>query len=117
LKSHDTGARHHAERIQTLIQRTNHLPGTVREIDYNDGKKILFNSFPPRWRTTFISSGQVYETVQISDIIQFMSNEKLFADKEEARRRTDRPSGRDSKRGRGNGGWRYTSYSPHYTIN
>jgi hypothetical protein len=64
----------------------------VREIDDNDSKKIVFNSFSPRWRTTFIRSGQVYESAQISDIIQFMSNEKLFADKEEARRKTDRPS-------------------------
>jgi hypothetical protein len=88
LKSHDTGARHHGERFQTLIRHTNQLPGTVIEIDDNDGKKILFNSFPPRWRTTFIRSDQAYETAQISDIIQFMSNEKLFADKEEARRRS-----------------------------
>jgi hypothetical protein len=116
LKSHDTGARHYVERVQTLIRRTNQLPGTVREIDDNNSKKIFFNSFPPKWRKTFIRSGRVYETAQISDIIQFMSNEKLFADKEEARRKTDRPSGRDFKRGRGNGG-RYTSYSPQYNMN
>jgi hypothetical protein len=118
LKSHDTGARHHyAERIQTLIRRTNQLPGTVREIDDNDSKKILVNSFPPRWSTTFIRSGRVYETAQISDIIQFMSNANLFADKEESRRRTDRPSRRDFKRGRDNGGRYSTSYSPQYNMN
>jgi hypothetical protein len=84
LKSHDTGARHHGERFQTLIRHTNQIPGTVE----NERKNILFYSFPPRWRTTFIRSDRVYETAQISDIIQFMSNEKLFADKEEARRRS-----------------------------
>jgi hypothetical protein len=50
----------------------------VREIDKNDGKKILFNSFPPKWRTKFIPSGQICEAAEIVDIIEFMSNEKLL---------------------------------------
>jgi hypothetical protein len=108
LKSHNTEARHHAEIIQTLIHCTNQLPGTVSEIDEKTARRLFFNSFLPSKRcATFFRSDQACKTSDISDIIQFMSNEKLFADAEEARRGSDQTVGRDLKQGRDNSG-RYT---------
>jgi hypothetical protein len=97
LKTHEMEARHHTERIRTWIRRANQLPGTVREIDEKDSKKIMFNSYPPKWCPTFIQSGRQCKNTTISDIMQFMFNEKSLADKEAARRRRDQSGGRDSK--------------------
>jgi hypothetical protein len=47
-------------------------------------KKCIFHSFPPKWQQQFIHSGQHVATMPLSDIIEFMSNEKSFADAQES---------------------------------
>jgi hypothetical protein len=43
-------------------------------------KKCIFHLFPPKWQHQFIRSGKHVATMALSDIIEFMSNEKIFAD-------------------------------------
>jgi hypothetical protein len=43
-------------------------------------KECIFQSFPAQWQQQYICSGQHIATTSLSDIFEFMSNEKLSAD-------------------------------------
>eukprot|EP00957_Ditylum_brightwellii_P115140 8781338-Ditylum_brightwellii.AAC.1 len=46
-------------------------------------KKLIFDQHPEKWRIAYNCSGQAIETDTLADIVQFMSDEKGYADKEE----------------------------------
>jgi hypothetical protein len=70
----------HSSRMLTLARYGNKLPGTDPELTEAQVKKCIFHSFPQSWQQQFIRTGQSVANTQLSDMIEFMSNEKSFAD-------------------------------------
>jgi hypothetical protein len=70
----------HSSRMLTLACYGNKLPGTEPPLNDEQIKKCIFHSFPLLWQQQYIHSGQCVANTPLSDIIEFMSNEKLFAD-------------------------------------
>jgi hypothetical protein len=70
----------HSSRMLTLARYGNKLPGTEPPLTDEQVKKCIFTSFPLAWQQQFIRSGQRVATTALADIIEFMSNEKIFAD-------------------------------------
>jgi hypothetical protein len=70
----------HSSRMLTLARYGNKLPGTEPPLTDEQVKKQIFHSFPLLWQQQFIRSGQHVANTTLSDICEFMSNEKLFAD-------------------------------------
>jgi hypothetical protein len=70
----------HSSRMLTLARYGNRLPGTEPPLTDLQVKKCIFHSFPQAWQQQFVRTGQHVATPQLSDIIEFMSNEKSFAD-------------------------------------
>eukprot|EP00957_Ditylum_brightwellii_P145044 11046656-Ditylum_brightwellii.AAC.1 len=46
-------------------------------------KKLIFDQHPEKWRIAYNRSGQAIETDTLADIVQFMSDEKGYTNKEE----------------------------------
>jgi hypothetical protein len=69
----------HSNRMLTLACYGNKLPGTEPPLTDEQIKKCIFQSFPLVWQQQYIRSGQRVANTP-SDIVEFMSNEKLFAD-------------------------------------
>ena len=76
----------HSSRMLTLARFGNKLPGHEPMLTEDQIKKCIFQSFPPKWQQQFIRSGQRAATTALSDIVEFMSNEKSFADTQESTR-------------------------------
>jgi hypothetical protein len=57
------------------------LPGTEPPVNDEQIKKCIFDSFPLLWQQLYIRSRQCVANTPLSDIIGFMSNEKLFWEK------------------------------------
>jgi len=70
----------HSSRMLTLARYGNKLPGTEPVLTDDQVKKCIFSSFPLTWQQQYIRSGQRVANTSLSDIIEFMSNEKIFAD-------------------------------------
>eukprot|EP00957_Ditylum_brightwellii_P092790 7064482-Ditylum_brightwellii.AAC.1 len=49
----------------------------------NQTKKLIFDQHPEKWRIAYNRSGHTIATDTLADIVQFMSDEKGYADKEE----------------------------------
>jgi hypothetical protein len=79
----------HSSRMLTLARYGNKLPGNEPPLTDEQVKKCIFNSFPLSWQQQFIRSGQRIATTSLSDIIEFMSNEKIFADTQHTTRNLD----------------------------
>jgi hypothetical protein len=70
----------HSRHMLTLARYSNKPPGKEPPLMGVQRKKCIFNSFPQSWQQQFIGTGQHVATTQLLDIIEFMSNEKSFAD-------------------------------------
>jgi hypothetical protein len=74
----------HSICMLTLACYGNKLPGNEPALTPDDQvKKCIFQSFPAKWQQLFIRSGQQVANTPLSDIMEFMSNEKSFADSQE----------------------------------
>jgi hypothetical protein len=98
----------HSSRMLTLARYGNRLPGTDPGLSELQIKKCIFHSFPQSWQQQFVRTGQHVATTQLSDIIEFMSNEKSFADAKtststEGKKNSDADGTRDRKRKKTNG--------------
>jgi hypothetical protein len=80
----------HSSRMLTLARYGNKLPGTEPTLTDEQVKKCIFHSFPLLWQQQYIRSGQRVANTSLSDIIEFMSNEKLFADTQNSARVLDK---------------------------
>jgi hypothetical protein len=80
----------HASRMLTLARYGNKLPGAEPPLTSEQIKKCIFASFPLLWQQQYIRSGQRVANTPLSDIIEFMSNEKLFADTQNSARALDK---------------------------
>jgi hypothetical protein len=77
----------------TLACYGNKLPGNDPLLTEQQIKKCIFHSFPSKWQQQFIRSGQQVSTTILSDIIEFMSNEKSFADAQDSTKTPDKRKG------------------------
>ena len=75
--------RDHANCMQILYRYSNLLPGMEREKTMDQQKLLIFRTFPDTWRRAYIRAGRKVETDTLQDIIDFMTNEKGFADAED----------------------------------
>jgi hypothetical protein len=73
-----------------LARYGNKLPGAEPPLTSEQIKKCIFASFPLLWQQQYIRSGQRVSTTPLSDIIEFVSNKKLFADTLNASRSNDK---------------------------
>jgi hypothetical protein len=84
------GTLDHSSRMLTLARYGNKLPGTEPLLTDDQVKKCIFQSYPLTWQQQYIRSGQRQATASLSDIVEFMSNEKLFADTQSNARNADK---------------------------
>jgi hypothetical protein len=70
----------HSSRMLTLARYGNKLPCAEPPLTNKPIRKCIFQSFPLLWQQQYIHSGQRVANTPLSDIIEFMSNKKLFAD-------------------------------------
>jgi hypothetical protein len=88
----------HSSQMLTLARYGNKLPGTEPPLTDEQVKKHIFHSFPLLWQQQFIRSGQHVATTTLSDISEFMSNQKLFADSQNSVRAHDKKKPFQKKR-------------------
>jgi hypothetical protein len=81
----------HSSRMLTLARYGNKLPGNEPELTDEQIKKCIFSSFPLTWQQQYIRSGQRVAATPLSDIIEFMSNEKIFADAQNSNKEKNKP--------------------------
>ena len=101
-----------ADRIETLVRYLNKLPGRDRELNEDDVKGIIFDSFPLDWKKAFVRTGKPLHEETLGDILQFLKNEKKFADDDDKKKRKREP---DVKRIRG--GNQYQPYHKYQRNN
>ena len=79
----------HSSRMLTLARYGNKLPGNEPVLTDDQVKKCIFSSFPLTWQQQYIRSRQRVANTPLSDIIEFMSNEKIFADAQKFKSRQE----------------------------
>jgi hypothetical protein len=80
----------HSSRMLTLARYGNKLPGNEPALTEEQVKKCIFQSYPTKWQQQFIRSGQRVATSTLSDIVEFMNNEKIFADSQDTTKNGDK---------------------------
>lgn len=100
-KPYKVSPQDHADRMETLISIANRLEGTEPQIDVDNAKKIIFESFPPAWQYSFRRSKEL-NTTDIPQLISFMTLCKCEADETDDRKakkqKVDRIRGGDGKK-------------------
>ena len=84
--------RDHVNRLLTLYRYTSKLPGNVPTIQEDQQKLLIFHTFPEKWRKQFVRSGRRLQQETLQQIIDFMTNEKGFADDEAKEAKNKRKS-------------------------
>ena len=72
LKPNDVSVDEHQERIENLCRYANKLHETGAPLAEGDKLDILFESFPQKWKTSFILSGKIPTNSNESVIIEFI---------------------------------------------
>ena len=80
------GNQEHSDRLEALINIANRLQGTEPDIDDQNRKKIIFETFPSGWQDDFHKSGKQVSTQQLYEIIAFMNICKKQADSDNERK-------------------------------
>jgi hypothetical protein len=90
----------HSSQMLTLARYGNKLPGNEPPLTEQQIKKCIFHSFPSKWQQQFIRSGQQVSMTILLDIIEFMSNENIFADAQDSTKPPDKKKapGKDANR-------------------
>eukprot|EP00957_Ditylum_brightwellii_P015614 1178000-Ditylum_brightwellii.AAC.1 len=70
-----------------MVKYTNKLPGLEPEITADQVKQFVFNQHPEHWRITYTRAGRSIHTDTLAQIVQFMANEKNFADTEDTKKK------------------------------
>eukprot|EP00957_Ditylum_brightwellii_P181070 13793405-Ditylum_brightwellii.AAC.1 len=66
-----------------LVRYTNKLPGLSPDMSGDQVKQMVFDQHQDTWRKHYIRSGKLLCTDTLDNLVQFMSNEKGFADGED----------------------------------
>eukprot|EP00957_Ditylum_brightwellii_P208520 15357851-Ditylum_brightwellii.AAC.1 len=82
--------RDHSNRVETLVRFSNKLPGLSPDMNSDQVKQMVFDQHPEAWRKFYIRSRTSLATDTLADIVQFMSNEKGFADGDDEKRQCKR---------------------------
>ncbi|GAX12003.1 hypothetical protein FisN_8Lu111 [Fistulifera solaris] len=100
-KPHNADVRVHSERIRTLCNLANNLPGTIPLLNEAMRKKILHDTFPEQWQLEF-SKFRSYAQATEEELVEYMCIEKTSADSRESRKRmfNGHAGGSPSQRGR-----------------
>ena len=103
-KSKKTTPQDFADRMETLYRFANRLPGTEPLLNAANIKKRIFKGFSLSHQKHYLRSRDL-ATETLQQVVQFMENEKAFADNDErsTKRRSDNDSGGQAKRMRGGG--------------
>ena len=113
-RPHGSSPREFAERVQTIIRRARLLDGN-QTVNDEEIVKIVFRAFPEEWRKSFKRAHNV-ATATVQQVVQCMSNEKDYADKDKKEsgsigKRKSKSSGNDNvKRIRGGGNYQDTNW-------
>jgi hypothetical protein len=79
----DVNPMDHKDRIEVLVNIANRLQGNVPQIDANNLKKLVFESFPTSWQENYLMSGRPeVENATMNEIIEYMNINKQKADKD-----------------------------------
>ena len=96
-------AGNHADRMETLVNYANRLPGLEPPMNDDQIKKLIFESFPTRWQHAYIQSGRRIQAESLVRVVQYMKDEKTFADGSgNKRKRNDGHSQQSSTRSKMN---------------
>ena len=103
-KPYSVAAGIHADRMETLIKYANKLPGMEPEMNNDQQKRVIFESFPSKWQHAYIQSGRRIQSESLVRIVQYMKDEKSFSDgaSNKRKRSDDDQQGNSNRQGRGN---------------
>ena len=79
--------RDHVNRMRILYRYSNQLPGLEPIRTAEQQKLSIFRTFPESWRRSYIRAGRRVENDSLQEIVDFMTNEKGFADAEQKERK------------------------------
>eukprot|EP00957_Ditylum_brightwellii_P115911 8841129-Ditylum_brightwellii.AAC.1 len=79
--------RDHANRIEMLVRYANKLPGMIPPMTDMQVKKMVFEQHLMKWCTAYTRAGHSLQIDSLMEIVQYMANEKSFADIEEAQKK------------------------------
>ena len=100
MKPIDVSVDEHQERIENLCRYANKLHGTGAPLQKGDKLEILFESFPTKWKNSFILSGKVPSETDESVMIEFMKINKGINDGEEKKKGKRKTDDDDKKKGK-----------------
>lgn len=87
----------HTNRMEVLIGIANRLQGTEPQIDNDNRKKIIFETFPSTWQDDFLKSGKTVASQELRETVAFMNICENQADatgeRKTKRQKTDRIRG------------------------
>ena len=124
-KPYKVPAGEHSDRMETLVDYANRLPGMEPALTADQIKLLIFESYPPRWQHAYIQSGRKIANETLPQVIQYMKDEKSFTDnitdrnkrkREQDGNHSTQSSRRDGSyhgRGRGRGRGRTMGYYIH----
>ena len=99
-KNFKSEAGEHADRMETLVRYANRLPGLEPQLNDDQIKLLIFESFPVKWQHAFIQSGRRIANEPLAKVVQYMKDEKSFLDiAHKNKRRRDDDGGSNSYRG------------------
>ena len=98
-KRRNTSNQAHASKIESLINIANRLKGTEPKQTANDIKRIIFNTFPEKWRDQCKLANNNFATDTLTDILTYFNACKTNADKEILKaERTKKRQGRGTQK-------------------
>ena len=102
-KPYEMAAGEHADRMEVLVRYANKLPGMEPEMNDDQIKRLIFESFPVKWQHAYFQSGRRIQSESLARVIQYMKDEKSFNDaNSNKRKRSDNNNQHNANRaGRG----------------
>jgi len=97
----------HASRVETLCLYANRLEGNEPELGETQIRKIIYDTFPKRWKNSYKMSQRDFRTDTIQGIVEYMNLCKEMSDEAEEkgqkRKNTQGNKGGSSKKSRSGG--------------
>ena len=79
-KSHSVAAGVHTDRMEILVKYANKLPGMEPEMNDDQKKRLIFESFSIKWQHAYVQSGRRIQLESLILVVQYMKDEKSFND-------------------------------------
>ena len=86
-KPYDMAAGEHADRMEILVKYSNKLPGMEPEMNEDQIKRLIFESFPVKWQHAYIQSGRRIQSESLIRVVQYMKDETSFSDSNSNKRK------------------------------